>query len=291
MVEKLPRPQLQFQSKMVAVAVQLQSFTSSATGLLNTKSGCQQLACYGLPLQHKILQVTSRALICSGVSGNLSALDISSLLMFKLASIPFTLSLLQNSPLTHLCIMQVTFNAMQWSSLLCQVSLPHLVFLELDMDCPALVLVSFLVCHQLISQLAFSCYGSPPVRPGSPQKTSPSVFLPHLTELIGPPASLLPLLHQVSVSSCFWCLTVHLDELSSDHSFFSAVLSCTRFFASLPMLDILLPRVNSEEEDGLASCLTFPDFDTWTSTTQVLNLKSYSHTPVLVCCYTVSLLF
>ena len=116
-------------------------------------SGCQQLACHGLPLRHEILRVTSRAPIGFSASGNLSTLDITSSLMFKPASIPFTLYLLQNSPLTCLCITQITLNTTQWSSLLCQISLPHLVFLflELDMDCPALELASFLAHHQLIS--------------------------------------------------------------------------------------------------------------------------------------------
>ena len=253
-------------------------------------SGCQQLACHGLPLQHEILWVTSRAPIGFNASGNLSTLDITLLLMFKPASIPFTLYLLQNSPLTHLCITQITLNTVQWSSLLRQISLPHLVFLELDMDCPASELASFLACHQLISWLAFSRYGSPPVCLGSPQRTSPSVFLPHLTELIGSPASLLPLLHQISVSSHFRCLTVRLDELSSDQSSFSSVLSSTGYFTSLPMLNILLsPWVDSEQEDNrLATCLAYPEFDTWTSTTEVLNLRSYSHTSALVCCYAVN---
>ncbi|KIM67404.1 hypothetical protein SCLCIDRAFT_108159 [Scleroderma citrinum Foug A] len=235
-------------------------------------SGCQQLACH----------VTSRAPIGFSASGNLSTLDITLLLMFKPASIPFMLYLLQNSPLTHLCITQITLNTMQWSSLLRQISLPHLVFLELDMDCPASELASFLA--------SFSRYGSPLVHLGSPQRTSPSVSLPHLTELIGSPASLLPLLHQISVSSYFRRLTVRLDELSSDHSFFSSVLSSTGYFTSLPMLNILLsPWVDSEQEDNrLATCLAYPEFDTWTSTTEVLNLRSYSHTSALVCCYAVN---
>ena len=56
------------------------------------------------------------------------------------------------------------------------------------------------------------------------------------------------------------------------------------------MLDILLPpQVDSEQEDNrLATCLAYPEFDTQTSTTEVLNLRSYSHTSALVHCYTVN---
>ncbi|KIM67420.1 hypothetical protein SCLCIDRAFT_108046, partial [Scleroderma citrinum Foug A] len=172
----------------------------------------------------------------------LKGLEILSPLMFKPALVAFTLSALQNTHLTRLSIMKMAFSPKQWATLLNQVTLSLLVSLELDQDCSTSELVSFLAHHQSITHLTFSCYGTPHRWIGFLCTSKPSIVLPNLTELAGSPACLLPLLHQISISTHFQNLTLHFDELNTNGSFFfSDILSCSDYIPSLPFLIVFLP--------------------------------------------------
>ncbi|KIM58305.1 hypothetical protein SCLCIDRAFT_128585, partial [Scleroderma citrinum Foug A] len=120
-------------------------------------SKCKELSCHGTRVGGSKSQL-GLAVRTPNCQSKLQVLEITSSLFFTPLSIAFTLTTLQNAPLTKLRLTDTGLTITEWMSLLKDLHLKHLCILEVEALCPVHGLVKFLSRHELntlvISSLA-----------------------------------------------------------------------------------------------------------------------------------------
>ena len=133
--------------------------TTAFLDLLETirSSRCKELSCHGTGEGGSESQL-GLAIRTPDCQSKLQVLEITSSLFFTPLSIAFTLTTLQNAPLTKLRLMNTGLTVTEWMSFLKDLHLKHLCVLEVEALCPMQGLVNFLSHHELdmlvISSLA-----------------------------------------------------------------------------------------------------------------------------------------
>ena len=261
--------------------------TASFNRLLNCilASGCKDLHCHDVQQPYHEPQTClkssyfTRAPSCDS---KLEVLEITSSIFYSPMVIPFTITTLRNSPITHLILTNVPFTTVQWSTFLIHLSLPHLLSLEVDGSCPTHSLVNFLARHN-VTRLTFS-RGHPTVPCSS---HAPAYLpLPSLECLNGPPACIHSLASLAKLTT-LETLTVRFCPTSSTVPFLEEVLACTAHF---PNLDDLQVRIPSGADRCLLKTPRKPHPSCLVKTLFLMCLDSAKH-DIIVCAIVLSFLY
>ena len=223
-------------------------------------SGCKDLHChdveqtYGLPRAG--LKSSSFTRAAPSRDSKLEVLEMTSSLFFSPVVIPFTVTTLSNSPITHLTLTNTSLTAAQWSTLLKHLSLLHLLSLEVDVSCPAYSLVKFLARHN-VKHLTFS-RGRTAISPSS--NALVCIPLPSLERLDGPPVCIHSLASCAILPTTLESLTVRFYRSSSEAPLLEEVLACAAYFPGLDELHVRIPteidtRLLAIPKQPVRSCL------------------------------------
>ena len=204
-------------------------------------SGCKDLHCYDVQWTYDVLQAGPKSSSFTRATptclSKLKVLEMTSSLFFSPMVIPFTVTTLCNSPITHLILTNTLLTAVQWSTLLRHLSMQRLLSLEVDGSCPAYSLVAFLACHN-VRNLTFS-------RSHTTVSCSSHVAvclpLPSLEHLDGPPACIHSLVSCAMLPTTLESLTIHFYQSSSKVPLLDEVLACTAYFPELDELHMHIP--------------------------------------------------
>ncbi|KAI5980400.1 hypothetical protein EDC04DRAFT_2618724 [Pisolithus marmoratus] len=216
--------------------------TNSFARLLNCirASGCQGLHCHDVQRTYDVPRTSLRSSCFAGATlscgSKLNALELTSSILFSPMMIPFTITTLCSSPITRLTLTNTSLRAVQWSVLLKHLSLRHLLFLEVDGNCPTHSLVSFLARHNVTS-LTFSG-GHPTI----PRSSCIPVCLPSLKSLDGSPACIHSFASHAKLLTTVESLTVRFYRpSSSDDPLLETALACAAHFPNLDELCVRIP--------------------------------------------------
>ena len=203
------------------------------------ESGCKDLHChdvqqaYGVPRAG--LKLSSFTGAIPSRDSKIEVLEMTSSLFFSPVVIPFTVTTLSNSPITHLTLTNTSLTAAQWSTLLEHLSLLHLLSLEVDVSCPAYSLVKFLARHN-VRHLTFA-RGHATVS----RSSHAPLPLPSLERLDGPPACIHSLASLATLPTTLESLTVRFLRSSSGAPLLEEVLACAAYFPELDELHVRIP--------------------------------------------------
>ncbi|KIM66045.1 hypothetical protein SCLCIDRAFT_111425 [Scleroderma citrinum Foug A] len=215
--------------------------TASFNHFLNCilASGCKDFHCHNVQQTYCIPQTCLKSSCFTSTpscDSKLEVLEITSSIFYSPMIIPFTITTLHNSPITHLTLMNALFMTVQWTTFLAHLSLLHLLSLEVDGSCPTHSLVNFLARHN-ITRLTFS-WGHPTIL-GSSHALA-CLPLPSLECLDGPPACIHSLASLAKLTT-LETLTVRIYQTSSTVLFLEDVLACTTHFPNLDDLQVRIP--------------------------------------------------